>query len=164
MQEGKLFAALRHLRRSDIQFVVVGGVAAVFNGAPVDTFDVDVVFSREQTNLDRLLIFLQEVDAIFRIQPERRLRPNESHLAAGRHLNLLTRYGSLDLLGTIGQDLSYTDLIPLSTEMDIGEGMHVRVLNLDTLISVKEQLGGEKDLAVLPILRRTLEEKKKRSV
>ena len=34
--------------------------------------------------------------------------------------------------------------------MDIGEGIRVRVLNLETLISTKEQLASEKDVAVLP--------------
>jgi hypothetical protein len=36
--------------------------------------------------------------------------------------------------------------------------------NLETLIAIKEELAGEKDLAVLPTLRRTLEEKKKREL
>lgn len=39
--------------------------------------------------------------------------------------------------------------------------MRVRVLELETLIAVKESIGGEKDRLALPILRRTLEEKKK---
>jgi hypothetical protein len=39
--------------------------------------------------------------------------------------------------------------------------MRIRVLDLETLIAVKESVGGEKDRAVLPILRRTLEEKRK---
>jgi hypothetical protein len=162
MPEGKLFATLRTLCESDIQFIVVGGLAAVLNGAPVQTYDVDVVYSREQANIDRLLKFLQEIDAIFRIQPERRLRPARSHLAADGHLNLLTRYGPVDLLATIGQNLGYSDLLPHSTEMVIGEGRYVRVLDLETLISIKEQLATEKDVAVLPILRQTLREMKKK--
>jgi predicted nucleotidyltransferase len=156
MQESKLFATLRTLCKSDIQFVVVGGLAAVLNGAPVQTYDIDLVYSREQANLDRLLNFLREIDAIFRVQPERRLRPAASHLAGGGHLNLLTRYGPVDLLATIGDNLGYSDLLPLSNEMEIGEGIRVRVLNLETLISIKEQLASDKDLAVLPILRQTL--------
>jgi hypothetical protein len=46
--------------------------------------------------------------------------------------------------------------------MDIGEGLRVRVLNLEKIIALKEELAGEKDLAVLPILRRTLEQKQGR--
>ncbi len=165
MPERKVIATLRSLCERDIQFVLVGGLAAVLNGAPVDTYDVDVVHSREPANIERLLSFLQEIDAVFRIQPERRLRPTASHLAGGGHLNLITSLGPIDLLGTIGPGLSFSDLLPLSHEMAISEGMRIRVLNLETLISIKEQLASEKDLAVLPILRQTLRElKKSRSV
>jgi hypothetical protein len=52
-------------------------------------------------------------------------------------------------------------LVPHSVELDISEGLRIRVLDLETLIAIKEELGGEKDRAVLPILRRTLEEKRK---
>src|SRR5258708_1405694 len=165
MQEPDLIGTLRSLCEHGIHFILVGGLAAVLNGAPVQTYDVDVVHSLEPANIERLLKFLQEIDAIFRIQPERRLRPTASHLAAGGHLNLLTILGPLDLLGTIGPWLSFSDLLPLSHEMAIGEGMRIRVLNLETLISIKEQLASEKDLAGLPILRQTLRElKKSRSV
>src|SRR6266404_6774334 len=165
MPERKVIATLRSLCERDIQFVLVGGLAAVLNGAPVDTYDVDVVHSREPANIERLLSFLQEIDAVFRIQPERRLPPTASHLAGGGHLNLITSLGPIDLLGTIGPGLSFSDLLPLSHEMAISEGMRIRVLNLETLISIKEQLASEKDLAILPILRQTLRElKKSRSV
>jgi hypothetical protein len=40
--------------------------------------------------------------------------------------------------------------------MELAPNVEVRVLNLDTLIGVKEEVGGEEDLAVLPLLRRTL--------
>jgi predicted nucleotidyltransferase len=162
MQEGKLVAALRQLCESEIQFVLVGGLAAVLNGAPVQTFDVDLVYSREPANIDRLLAVLQSLDAVFRIQPERRLRPSRSHLAGGGHLNLLTSFGPLDLLGTVGQSLGFSDLLPHSHEMDVGQGIRVRVLDLEMLIAMKEQLASEKDLAMLPMLRRTLSEIRKK--
>jgi hypothetical protein len=156
MQETDLLAALRSLGESGIDCVVVGGLAAVLNGAPTVTFDVDVVFSRDSENLARILKWFAHVDAIFRIQPERRLRPNQSHLAAGRHLNLLTRLGWIDLPGNVGEGLEYPQLVPLSREMDLGDGLRVRVLNLETIISIKEKQASEKDLAVLPTLRSTL--------
>ncbi len=148
---------MRDLASRDITFIIVGGVAAVLNGAPVDTFDTDVVYSPEPANLDRILVFLSDVDAIFRVQPERRLRPNASHLAGSGHLNLLTSYGPLDLLGTIGRNLGYLELLPHSKELDIGEGLRVRVLDLETIIAIKEELGSEKDRATLPVLRQTLD-------
>src|SRR5437867_1550559 len=105
MQEGKLSATFRTLCENDVQFIAVDDLAAALNGAPVQTYDIDLVYSRDQANVDRLLNFLREIDAIFRLQPERRLRPAASHLSGGGHLNLLTRYGPVDLLATIGDNL-----------------------------------------------------------
>jgi hypothetical protein len=161
MLEDDFFTVLAAFHKAGVQFLVVGGLAAVLNGAPINTWDLDVVHSRDAANIARLLPVLENLDAIYRIQPERRLRPTESYLVSPGHQNLVTRYGPLDLLGTIGRNLSYEDLLPHSVEMDIGEGIRIRVLDLETLIAVKEELGGEKDRAVLPTLRRTLEEKKK---
>jgi hypothetical protein len=154
-------ATLRALSDAGVDFILVGGLAAVLNGAPINTFDVDVVHSREPANIHRALKVLEDLDAVFRIQPERRLKPNASHLASAGHLNLITRYGPLDILETIGRALGYQELIPHSVELAISEDLRIRVLDLETLIAVKEELGGEKDRAVLPILRRTLEEKRK---
>ncbi len=161
MPQLKFTAILRALHDGGVEFILVGGLAAAVNGAPVNTFDVDVVHTRDAANVARLLPVLEALDAVFRIQPERRLKPNASHLASSGHLNLITCHGPLDLLGTIGRDLGYRDLVPHSVELGISEGLRIRVLDLETLIAIKEELGGEKDLAVLPILRRTLEEKRK---
>jgi len=43
--------------------------------------------------------------------------------------------------------------------MEIGKGLQIRILKLETLIAVKEQTAGEKDKAALIILRRTLQER-----
>ena len=96
------------------------------NGAPVNTFDIDLVDSRNDTNIARLLQVLEGLDAVYRIQLERRIRPCASHRPSAGH-NLLTRFGWLDLLGTIGRSLSYEDLLPHSVEMDVGEGIVVNV-------------------------------------
>jgi hypothetical protein len=161
MQENRPRKTLRTLHGAGVDLVVVGGLAAVLNGAPINTFDVDIVHSQDAKNITRLVAVLEDLDAIYRIQPERRLRPTASHLASRGHQNLITRYGPLDLLGTIGRNLGYQDLVPHSVEMDIGEGIRVRVLDLETLIAIKEELAGEKDIAALPILRRTLEERRR---
>jgi len=162
MAERRLTAMVRALHDADIEFLVVGGLAAVLNGVPVNTFDVDVVYRRTPENVDRILPVLEALDAVYRTQPERRLRPVRSALLSTGHQNLMTRYGPLDLLGEIGNGMGYEELVPRSGEMLIAEGVHVRILNLETLIEVKEQLNGEKDRAMLPILRGTLEERKRR--
>jgi hypothetical protein len=150
---------LETLARHRVDFIVVGGVCAVLQGAPLSTFDLDVVHSRTPDNLQRLLAALQELDAIYREQPHRRLRPGLSHLASSGHQLLLTTSGWLDVLATLSGDRGYDELLPHTVEGTLSEGLKVRLLNLATLIVVKEEAGRDKDKAVLPILRRTLEEK-----
>lgn len=159
MSDSDFAATLRALNEGGVKFAVVGGLAAVLNGAPVQTYDLDIVAARDSENVGRLLEVLATMDAIYRMQPERRLKPDASHLSSTGHHNLITSNGPLDVLGTVGRGLSYEDLLPHTEEMEIGGGMRVRVLNLAKIVALKEELGGEKDLAVLPILRRTLEER-----
>ena len=153
---------LRTLREHQVIFVVAGGVGAALRGAANTTFELGIVHSREDDNIDRLLSALDSLDAYYRVQPEKRLRPQRSHLASAGHQLLMTRYGPLDLLGSIGKSHEYSELVTHSTEMEAGEGFQIRVLNLDWLIAVKEETAGEKDRAVLPLLKRTLEEKSRR--
>ena len=152
---------LRTLANHEVDFIVVGGIAAALEGVLANTLDVDVVHSREPGNIYRLLAALDSLDATYRTRPELALKPNASHLGSPGHQLLMTRYGPLDVLGMIGRSRSYEDLLPHSHELELGEGLRVRVLDLETLIAIKEEVGGEKDLAVLPIMRRTLEEKRR---
>ena len=161
MVQTKFLEILRLLRESGADFVIVGGLAGVLNGAPIHTLDLDIVHSRDAANVARLLPVLESLDAVFRIQPERRIKPNASYLSGTGHLNFITRFGPLDVLGAIGRGLTYIDLLPHPVEQDIGDGIRVRVLNLETLISLKEDLGREKDRAILPLLRQTLEEQRR---
>jgi hypothetical protein len=71
----------------------------------------------------------------------------------------MTRFGPLDLLGTIGKGRDYGQLLDETIELEIGGGLKVRVSTLESLVKAKEETGQEKDRAVLPVLRRLLEEK-----
>jgi predicted nucleotidyltransferase len=153
---------LKVLTRRRVDFIIVGGVSAVLHGAPVTTFDLDVVHARDRENVSRLLSALEELEAVYRVQPERQLRPGEEHLAGPGHQLLLTKFGPLDVLGMIGKSRTWKDLLASARTMEIEPGMVVRVLDLETLIAVKEELGSQKDTAVLPILRQALKERSKR--
>jgi len=153
---------LKVLTRHRVDFIIVGGVSAVLHGAPVTTFDLDVVHARDHANIARLLAALEELAAVYRAQPERQLRPGHSHLASpGRQL-LLTRFGPLDVLGMIGTSRTWEDLRGHARTMEIEPGIVVTVLDLETLIAVKEELGFPKDAAVLPLLRQALKERSER--
>jgi hypothetical protein len=152
-------AILRTLAAHGVEYIVVGGICAVLHGAPLATFDLDIVHSRNKGNVGRLLSALRELDAYYRAQPNKRIRPSESHLSSAGHQLLMTRFGPLDVLGLIGDGREYPDLAPHTIELQVDELLKVRLLDLETLIQSKQETAGEKDLAVLNILRRVLEEK-----
>ena len=133
------------------------GVAAVLAGAPISTFDLDIVHDRSPRNVARLLDALTDLDARYRDLAGRVLRPEAQALEGEGHHLLLTRCGPLDVLGRIGLGHGYQDLIADSSRRVLGE-LSVLVLGLEALIRTKIEAGRDKDRAVLPILRRTLEE------
>ena len=69
-------------------------------------------------------------------------RADTTHLSLPGYQPLMTRFGPVDLLGTIGKRRSYEALLPHSVEMELGQELRVRVLDLETLIAVKEEVGG----------------------
>src|ERR1035438_3193587 len=95
MPDSDFLAALRALHEGGVEFAVVGGLAAVLNGAPVSTFDLDIVPARDEANVARLLRVLDTLDGIYRMQPDRRLKPDASHLSSPGHHNLITNCGRL---------------------------------------------------------------------
>jgi hypothetical protein len=162
MPESDFVSTLRALGAGGVDFILVGGLSASLQGALVPGYDFEIVHSCEASNVERLLRVLESLDAVFRVQPHLRIKPALSHLAGTGHLSLITRHGPLDVLGTIGRNLGYSELVEHSIVMDIGDGISIRVLDLETLIVIKEELGGEKDRGILPILRRSLAEERKR--
>lgn len=155
------FAILRALVEHRVEFIVVGGVCGVLHGAPISTFDLDLVHSRNSANVERLVVALGTLEARYRTPGAGERKPDRSHLSSAGHQLLMTRWGPLDLLGIVGSGRDYQELLPETTEMDLGPDLRVRVLNLRALIQIKEETAHEKDKAVLVILRRTLEEKER---
>jgi hypothetical protein len=151
---------LRILPRHEVEFITVGGLAAVFGGAPIVTMDVDILHRRTPENVDRLLSALNELGAVFRNDP-RSLVPGSSHLLGPGHQLLRTKHGDLDVLGTIEDKVVYEDVLADTVEAEIDE-VRVLVLGLARVIKAKEFAGRAKDLATLPILRATLLEASRR--
>jgi hypothetical protein len=147
--------ALAVLARHEVELIVVGGVAAVLAGAPISTFDLDVLYRITGENLARLAEALRELEAIYRDPAGRRIEPDVARLRVGGHNLLTTRHGPLDVLGKIGAGAAYEDLFARSHEVEVGD-VKIRVLDLAAVIETKEQAGRSKDRAVLDVLRETL--------
>ncbi len=137
-------AILQHLAKHEVDFIVVGGIGAVLQGAPIATFDLDVVHSREPRNIDKLLAALDTLGATYRRPSARKIKPNHWHLSTIGHQLLMTSFGPLDVLGMIGAGHEYQDLIGQTIEMQVAPHLKVRVLNLPALIKTKEETGGKK--------------------
>jgi len=153
---------LTRLAAAEVEFIVVGMAAGVLRGAPVTTVDLDIVHRRHPENVSRLLGVLRDLDATYRHDP-RHLRPGEAHLVSPGHELLATTCGDLDCLGTVGEGQSFEDLLPRAPMLELRPGLIVRVIDLPTLIDLKEKAARPKDLAALPVLRATLAETLKRS-
>lgn len=152
---------LELLGRHQIDYIVVGMTAGVLQGAPAVTFDLDIVYARTSDNVGRLLQALSEIDAYFRTDPDRRIVPNESHLVTSGHKLLMTSLGQLDVLGSLDEGQGYEELLPDTVVVRVKD-LEVRVLGLARLITEKTRANRDKDRAVIPLLKSTLERLQKR--
>jgi len=148
---------LERLVEHDVEFIVVGGLAGLLQGSPLNTQDLDIVYRISAKNIEKLSSALSSVDAIFRSDP-RRIKPDASHLASRGHKLLETCFGPLDCLGTIEEDTDYEDLAGHVDLIDLGN-LKVQVMSLPRLIEVKEKLTRPKDKVALDHLRATLLER-----
>jgi len=152
------FRILEVLSEYKVDFVIVGGVGAVLQGAPVSTFDLDIVHARGNRNIKRLVSALNVLNAHYRGRDGRSIAPGPKQLSSPGHQLLMTDAGPLDVLGSVGDDQDYSGLLSDSIKLALSDNSFVRVLSLAALIRLKEKLGRDKDLAVLAVLRRTLAE------
>jgi len=156
----RFYELLTSLVEGNVAFIVVGGVAAVLDGAPVSTFDLDVVYSLDETNIDRLAGVLEELSAVYIDPGGRMIRPTVERLRGGGHHLLRTRHGRLDVMGSVGIALAYPDLLSRSRTHTV-RSVEIMVLDLETLIATKEAANRPKDRAVLDLLRETLAERQR---
>jgi hypothetical protein len=154
-------ALLAALCDSGVEFIIVGGVAAVLLGAPITTTDLDIVHRRSPENVARLLEVLLNLDATMRYDFARRgIRPTAEMLAGRGQINLSTSLGPIDPLCELDAGQGYDELLPHSISVR-DEGRLLHVLDLPTLIVAKTKAGRPKDRIVLPILIATLQERDK---
>lgn len=152
------FELFRTLDGAEVEHVVVGGVAAILEGAPIATLDLDIVYRPDRDNLHRFVTLLEKLEAHYRDPAGREIQPTIDRLE-NNEINLLdTNLGPLDAMQRIGANWSWDDVVERSHVVKVG-GLEVRVLDLASIIESKLVADRDKDRAMLPVLRRTLEEK-----
>lgn len=148
-----LSAIIEGLVKAEIEFILVGGLAAVVQGAPVTTMDVDIVHNRSPENISRLFGFLKSINAIYRRPDDKIIVPEEEDFSG--HALFSTRLGPLDVLAFIEENKNYEDLLKDTVGIDF-RGHIIRVLDIRTIIELKKNSKASKDKQRLPVLEETL--------
>ena len=153
---------LKLLADANVEFIVVGGVAAFAHGAARATQDLDVVYRRTPENLRRL------VRSLTPYQPYPRGAPlglpfkwDERTVRFGTNFTLHTTLGDVDLLGEITGGGTYDELIPHAQKIEV-YGISCLCIGLDRLIEVKRAAGRPKDFEAIAELEAIREERQTR--
>ena len=97
--EFHLAELLRQLVAQGVDFVVIGGIAAIAHGSPRLTRDLDIAYARDQANLEALGTVLVGLDSkLFQVDEEVPFVADAASLANVQLLTLTTSAGRLDVM------------------------------------------------------------------
>lgn len=142
----------------NVDFVLVGGYAAVLRGATRPTKDVDVTPSTATDNLTRLTSALKRLNARIRTDAVPEGLPFSTSAEAMRGLlmlNLKTDYGDLDITFQPSGTDGYPDLIKNAEERRVGT-VTIRIASLADIVRSKAAAGRNKDIEALTELHELL--------
>ncbi|CAN5576047.1 hypothetical protein BH09GEM1_BH09GEM1_44320 [soil metagenome] len=147
---------IRGLVHAEIDFVVIGGVAAAAHGSALVTNDLDICYRPSAENVERLAALLGSWHAYLRgvdrglpfIMDARAIRTSPI-------LTLETDEGFLDVLDVVAGVGDYARVIE-SSDVIRAFDVELRMLSLPALIAAKRAAARPKDLAHLPELEALL--------
>lgn len=147
---------LPSLERAQVEFILIGGMAAIVHGSARFTQDIDFVYRRTDENIERLIKALSDFDPYPRgAPPGLPFRFDARTLKAGLNFTFTSESGDFDLLGEVaGGD--YESLYAES-ELVTAFGVTFRCINLPQLIKLKRAAGRPKDFDALAELEGLLE-------
>ncbi len=139
---------LRRLAEHHVDFVIVGGFAAVAHGSSLLTQDVDICCRFTPDNLMRLQEALADLHPVHRMTPKRLPLHLTAETCEGmKNLYLDTDLGQLDCLGEIAGVGEFEHTMAQSVEIQLGT-VPCRILSLDALIDAKAAMRRPKDRQV----------------
>ncbi|MCH2534625.1 MAG: hypothetical protein MK008_09320 [Bdellovibrionales bacterium] len=145
---------LKTLLESKLEFLVVGGFAAVVHGSSYVTKDLDITMLMSADNVEKLRNALKKFDPKHRMNPS--FKPSfleePKSIDGLNNIYLETTAGILDIV-TLNKSLgSFEDLKSRALTVELF-GYDCLVLSLDDLINIKESMNRTKDKIVLEELK-----------
>ena len=137
---------LEALLRAKVDFVIVGGLAAVLHGSTLLTRDLDICIPLGSKSILRLQEAIEVLHP--RVRSGADLVPLEldaEQAAAVKNLYVTTDEGRLDCLGLVAGVGDFDSVLRESIEIPLGDSS-CRVLGIDALIRAKETMGRSHDL------------------
>jgi hypothetical protein len=115
-EKPRLLQIAEHLQKHAVEFIVIGGQAAVLHGSPLPTLDVDLCYRRSGENLERLASALKDLHPSLRGAPaDLPFKIDAQSLALGANFTFNTDLGPLDLLGWVEPFGPFEKLVPNAT-------------------------------------------------
>ena len=143
---------LRRLNEGGVEYVIVGGVAAVVHGSARVTEDLAVFAPLDHANVLAIIKSLANTSPRWRHRPDLPvITPENQQLRGLKNMYLVCDLGQLDVLGEMPEAGTYAEVAGRAIEVRFRD-VPCRVVDLDTLITVKRAVGREKDRHALPEL------------
>jgi hypothetical protein len=140
---------LNRLTGAGVEFIVIGGVAAIAHGSARVTYDLGLLYNGTVENIARLVKAMEPLNPYLRgAPPGLPFTFDEPTVRAGLNFTLTTSRGPLDLLGEVAGVGRYQDAKPHASPMRLADDESF-VIDLDWLIRAKRAAGRPKDLEVL---------------
>ena len=143
---------LTRLADSGLDFVIIGGFAAITHGSSLMTRDLDICAVLTSETIDKLRSILADWHPKHRMTPQRLSFLEFPKSGEPKNLYLETDFGIVDILTSV---LGVGDFARLKNNAEIYEigGRKYQIIALDDLIAAKEAVGREKDLLASKELR-----------
>lgn len=153
---------LKILVNHQIDFILIGGLAAIAQGCAFSTNDLDIVYKRTPENIKKIIKALTPLKVQLRGKDIPETLPflfDEKTFKNILNLTLKTDLGSIDLLAEIPGFGSYEKMYASSDILDLFD-LKCRVLSIEGLIKNKKVVKRSKDLNHIAELEELLKLKK----
>lgn len=142
----------RRLIEAQVEFVLIGGFAAVAHGVTLVTRDVDICCRFTEANLMRLQKAFADLHPVHRSRPDLPLALTPKLCAGLRNLYLKTDLGIVDCLSEVLGVGDFDSVLKQSIELQLPFG-NCRILDLDAMIAAKEAMNRDHDRITVRQLR-----------